>query len=81
MNTTIPLIMIRGVSESILNRLNNRMLDLSAAEEYEAAVEYKKSKEYIEKKIDLIDQMQNNGIDVVTCDVIDDKFSMRDFDF
>lgn len=80
-NTIIPMVFIRDVSKAIADRLHNRMLDLSTAEEYEAAIEYKKSKEFVEKKIEMIDELQDNGLDKITCDIMDEKFSMKEFDF
>jgi hypothetical protein len=79
--TLIPTSNLKETSLDILKRMDSRMKDMSAAEEYESAAEYKKNKEFIESKIKLASELEESGIKQLNSDFLEKYFCLRDLSF
>lgn len=77
----IPVAFIKKASESILQRMEHKMLYYSDKENYEMAASYQKNKAYIQGKVHLLNSFEQKGIEKLSNDEYEDHLTMKDLDF
>lgn len=80
-NTQIPVSLLKKAVGNVLSRMEQRMHHYSDEENYELAASYRKNQEYIQKKIDLLNDMEKNGVELLSNQEYEENFTMKDFDF
>ena len=80
-NTQLPIFLLRKTILDVISRMEQRMHYYSEEENYELAASYQKNKEYLQKKIELIKDMESQGVEVLGNQEYEQNFTMQDFDF
>ena len=61
--------------------MEQRMHYYSEEENYELAASYRKNQNYIQKKMELLSEMEEKGIEVLSNQEYEDNFTMKDLEF
>lgn len=81
MNTQIPISILKRAVINVLTRMEQRMHYYSEEENYELAASYRKNQEYIQKKVELLSEMEEKGIEVLSNQEYEENFTMKDLEF
>lgn len=80
-NTRIPVSLLKKAVINVMNRMEQRMHYYSDEENYELAASYRRNQEFIQKKVELLSDMEGKGIEHISNQEYEDNFTMKDFDF
>lgn len=80
-NVKVPVSLIKRVSKSILERMEQRRVYYSDHEDYELAASYKRNHEYIASKVRVLEDFEQQGMEKLNSQDYERCFTMKDFDF